>query len=181
MRPRGHRPFARCIVHRSSGAVLFGGRVVWMRYSTGLLRGRWLREELQNGGVASGPGNRPTVEAVELGAREGVERTRNGTNPVRLGCNIPERDWSPNRRGVEKTRGRQPSGSTWRWPFRGECLREQVRAAGPVTGARKQGTHGRVGRFFGIARDDWRVNLEEASQSKRSRPYPRGREGARRC
>lgn len=42
------------------------------------------------------------------------------------GATIPERAWSQNRRGGEKPRGRQSSGSTWRWPLLGESCASRV-------------------------------------------------------
>lgn len=57
---------------------------------------------------------RLTRECEEAGEPETVQ-TLSG-----WGATFPERSWSLNRRGVENTRGRQLTGSTWWWPVLGE-------------------------------------------------------------
>jgi hypothetical protein len=67
-----------------------------------------------------------SVVAVEpthlMREREGAGEPETVQTLSGWGARFPERSWSLNRRGVENTRGRQPTGSTWRWPVLGESL-----------------------------------------------------------
>jgi hypothetical protein len=89
-RARLWRVFARCIAHRSNRAGFFGIRVGWTCRSGSLSREGRTREGLAMSGRCEALSvTKAAVVAVELEVREGCERTGNGANPVRLGCNIP--------------------------------------------------------------------------------------------
>lgn len=87
--------------------------------------GRMSREsDPSRGGWPERAGDRKLWEgSQQWESRESVSRVRRESEPeletMRIlsgwGCNIPRADQIPNRRGGEKPRGRQQTGSTWWW------------------------------------------------------------------